>query len=72
MLHAGLGRGGRGPGPVQGQARDTADPTLGMAQHYLLCPTNHATKTLDYLTLRDSRAITNLDSRRSGHTDDSI
>jgi benzoyl-CoA reductase/2-hydroxyglutaryl-CoA dehydratase subunit BcrC/BadD/HgdB len=34
---------------------DTDDPILGMAQHYLLCPTNHGTKTLDYLTLRDCR-----------------
>jgi benzoyl-CoA reductase/2-hydroxyglutaryl-CoA dehydratase subunit BcrC/BadD/HgdB len=32
---------------------DPSDPLLGMAQHYLLCPTNHGTKTLDYLTLRD-------------------
>ncbi|MGD0063012.1 MAG: 2-hydroxyacyl-CoA dehydratase family protein [Streptosporangiaceae bacterium] len=37
------------------QLIDTADPLLGMAQHYLLCPTNHGTKTLDYLTLRDCR-----------------
>jgi benzoyl-CoA reductase subunit B len=35
------------------QLIDTEDPLLGMAQHYLLCPTNHGTKTLDYLTLRD-------------------
>lgn len=32
---------------------DPEDPLLGMAQHYLLCPTNHGTKTLDHLTLRD-------------------
>ncbi|MFF3380446.1 2-hydroxyacyl-CoA dehydratase subunit D [Streptomyces sp. NPDC002680] len=32
---------------------DTEDPLRGMAQHYLLCPTNHGAKTLDYLTLRD-------------------
>ncbi|SEP48742.1 2-hydroxyacyl-CoA dehydratase subunit D [Amycolatopsis saalfeldensis] len=32
---------------------DTSDPILGMAQHYLLCPTNHGAKTLEYLTLRD-------------------
>ncbi|MCU1671431.1 MAG: Benzoyl-CoA reductase subunit [Blastococcus sp.] len=32
---------------------DTDDPILGMAQHYLLCPTNHGTKTLKYLTNRD-------------------
>jgi benzoyl-CoA reductase/2-hydroxyglutaryl-CoA dehydratase subunit BcrC/BadD/HgdB len=37
------------------QLIDTADPILGMAQHYLLCPTNHGTKTLDYHTLRDCR-----------------
>jgi benzoyl-CoA reductase subunit B len=37
------------------QLIDTADPILGMAQHYLLCPTNHGSKTLDYLTLRDCR-----------------
>jgi benzoyl-CoA reductase/2-hydroxyglutaryl-CoA dehydratase subunit BcrC/BadD/HgdB len=37
------------------QLIDTADPILGMAKHYLLCPTNHGTKTLDYLTLRDCR-----------------
>jgi benzoyl-CoA reductase subunit B len=34
---------------------DTDDPLRGMAQHYLLCPTNHGAKTLDYLTLRDCR-----------------
>jgi benzoyl-CoA reductase subunit B len=34
---------------------DTSDPLMGMAQHYLLCPTNHGLKTLDYLTLRDCR-----------------
>jgi benzoyl-CoA reductase/2-hydroxyglutaryl-CoA dehydratase subunit BcrC/BadD/HgdB len=32
---------------------DTSDPILGMAQHYLLCPTNHGAKTLEHLTLRD-------------------
>jgi len=32
---------------------DTSDPLLGMAQHYLLCPTNHGSKTIDYLTRRD-------------------
>ena len=32
---------------------DTSDPIMGMAQHYLLCPTNHGAKTLEYLTLRD-------------------
>jgi benzoyl-CoA reductase subunit B len=32
---------------------DTDDPLLGMAQHYLLCPTNHGVKTLKYLTNRD-------------------
>jgi benzoyl-CoA reductase/2-hydroxyglutaryl-CoA dehydratase subunit BcrC/BadD/HgdB len=35
------------------QLIDTTDPILGMAQHYLLCPTNHGAKTLEYLTLRD-------------------
>jgi len=35
---------------------DTSDPIRGMAQHYLLCPTNHGTKTLDYLTRRDCEA----------------
>jgi benzoyl-CoA reductase/2-hydroxyglutaryl-CoA dehydratase subunit BcrC/BadD/HgdB len=34
---------------------NTDDPLRGMAQHYLLCPTNHGAKTLDYLTLRDCR-----------------
>jgi benzoyl-CoA reductase subunit B len=38
------------------QLIDTSDPILGMAQHYLLCPTNHGTRTLDYLTLRDCEA----------------
>ncbi|WP_328611205.1 2-hydroxyacyl-CoA dehydratase family protein [Amycolatopsis sp. NBC_00345] len=32
---------------------DTSDPILGMAQHYLLCPTNHGVKTLEHLALRD-------------------
>jgi benzoyl-CoA reductase subunit B len=32
---------------------DTEDPILGMAQHYLLCPTNHGVKTLKHLTNRD-------------------
>ncbi|MCW2714823.1 MAG: 2-hydroxyacyl-CoA dehydratase [Frankiales bacterium] len=36
------------------QLIDTSDPLLGMAQHYLLCPTNHGSKTLDYLTLKDT------------------
>jgi benzoyl-CoA reductase/2-hydroxyglutaryl-CoA dehydratase subunit BcrC/BadD/HgdB len=27
-----------------------------MAQHYLLCPTNHGNRTLEHLTLRDCRA----------------
>ena len=35
------------------QLIDTNDPILGMAQHYLLCPTNHGAKTLEHLTLRD-------------------
>jgi benzoyl-CoA reductase/2-hydroxyglutaryl-CoA dehydratase subunit BcrC/BadD/HgdB len=38
------------------QLIDTSDPILGMAQHYLLCPTNHGTRTLDYLTIRDCEA----------------
>ena len=37
------------------QLIDAENPLRGMAQHYLLCPTNHGTKTLDYLTLRDCR-----------------
>ncbi|MTD12499.1 2-hydroxyacyl-CoA dehydratase [Nakamurella sp. YIM 132087] len=32
---------------------DTDDPIRGMAQHYLLCPTNHGVRTLKYLTNRD-------------------
>jgi benzoyl-CoA reductase/2-hydroxyglutaryl-CoA dehydratase subunit BcrC/BadD/HgdB len=32
---------------------DTDDPILGMAQHYLLCPTNHGAGTLRYLMSRD-------------------
>ena len=32
---------------------DEDDPILGMAQHYLLCPFNHSTKTLGELLLRD-------------------
>jgi benzoyl-CoA reductase/2-hydroxyglutaryl-CoA dehydratase subunit BcrC/BadD/HgdB len=35
------------------QLIDPEDPILGMAQHYLLCPTNHGTKTLQHLLLRD-------------------
>ncbi|MBB2506496.1 2-hydroxyacyl-CoA dehydratase, partial [Amycolatopsis echigonensis] len=35
------------------QLIETSDPIMGMAQHYLLCPTNHGAKTLEYLTLRD-------------------
>ncbi len=38
------------------QLIDTDNPLRGMAQHYLLCPTNHGTKTLDYLTQRDCEA----------------
>jgi benzoyl-CoA reductase/2-hydroxyglutaryl-CoA dehydratase subunit BcrC/BadD/HgdB len=37
------------------QLIDTSDPLLGMAQHYLLCPTNHGNRTLEHLTLRDCR-----------------
>lgn len=29
------------------------DPILGMAQHYLLCPSNHSAKTMGELLLRD-------------------
>jgi benzoyl-CoA reductase/2-hydroxyglutaryl-CoA dehydratase subunit BcrC/BadD/HgdB len=32
---------------------DPENPILGMAQHYLLCPTNHGTKTIKNLVLRD-------------------
>jgi benzoyl-CoA reductase subunit B len=35
------------------QLIDEDDPILGMAQHYLLCPTNHGYKTLQHLTLKD-------------------
>jgi benzoyl-CoA reductase subunit B len=34
---------------------DTEDPIRGMAQHYLLCPSNHGAKTLKHLTLRDCK-----------------
>ena len=34
---------------------DTDDPIRGMAQHYLLCPTNHGAKTLRELLVRDCR-----------------
>lgn len=32
---------------------DPENPIKGMAQHYLLCPTNHGTKTIQQLVLRD-------------------
>jgi benzoyl-CoA reductase/2-hydroxyglutaryl-CoA dehydratase subunit BcrC/BadD/HgdB len=32
---------------------DADDPILGMAQHYLLCPTNHGAKILKDLMVRD-------------------
>ena len=35
------------------QLIDEDDPILGMAQHYLLCPTNHGFKTLQHLTVKD-------------------
>jgi len=35
------------------QLIDPEDPILGMAQHYLLCPTNHGTRTIKHLLLRD-------------------
>jgi benzoyl-CoA reductase subunit B len=34
---------------------DSDDPVLGIAQHYLLCPTNHGAKTLRDLMVRDCR-----------------
>ena len=34
---------------------DEDDPLLGMAMHYLLCPTNHGYKTLQHLLLKDCR-----------------
>lgn len=35
------------------QLIDADDPILGMAQHYLLCPTNHGAKILQDLMVRD-------------------
>jgi benzoyl-CoA reductase subunit B len=35
------------------QLIDPENPLRGMAQHYLLCPTNHGVRTLKYLTNRD-------------------
>lgn len=35
------------------QLIDADDPILGMAQHYLLCPSNHSAKTMGELLLRD-------------------
>ncbi len=32
---------------------DPKDPIMGMAQHYLLCPTNHGARTIKHLVLRD-------------------
>lgn len=32
---------------------DPENPIPGMAKHYLLCPTNHGTKTIQDLVLRD-------------------
>ncbi len=32
---------------------DPDDPIRGMAQHYLICPSNHGAKTLQHLTNRD-------------------
>jgi benzoyl-CoA reductase/2-hydroxyglutaryl-CoA dehydratase subunit BcrC/BadD/HgdB len=37
------------------QLIDDDDPLLGMAQHYLLCPTNHGYKSLQHMMLRDCR-----------------
>ncbi len=48
---------------------DPDDPLLGMAQHYLLCPTNHGTKTLDYLTIRDCRDYGDRRPRLPFHAD---
>ena len=35
------------------QLIDEKDPLLGQAQNHLLCPMNHATKTIEHLVLRD-------------------
>ncbi|HZZ52327.1 MAG TPA: 2-hydroxyacyl-CoA dehydratase family protein [Pseudonocardia sp.] len=35
------------------QLIDLDDPLLGQAQNHLLCPMNHATKTIEHLVLRD-------------------
>jgi benzoyl-CoA reductase subunit B len=35
------------------QLIDPDDPILGMAQHYLLCPSNHSAKTMGELLLRE-------------------
>ena len=35
------------------QLIDPENPIMGMAQHYLLCPTNHGAKTIKHLVLRD-------------------
>ena len=35
------------------QLIDPDDPLLGQAQNHLLCPMNHATKTIEHLVLRD-------------------
>ncbi|HEY4004908.1 MAG TPA: 2-hydroxyacyl-CoA dehydratase family protein [Pseudonocardia sp.] len=35
------------------QLIDVDDPLLGQAQNHLLCPMNHATKTIEHLVLRD-------------------
>ena len=35
------------------QLIDVDNPILGMAQHYLLCPSNHSAKTMGELLLRD-------------------
>lgn len=37
------------------QLIDPDDPILGMAQHYLLCPSNHGAKTLKHLMVRDCK-----------------
>lgn len=37
------------------QLIDEDDPILGMAQHYLLCPSNHSTKIMGELLIRECR-----------------
>ena len=37
------------------QLIDTDDPILGMAQHYLLCPSNHSSKIMGELLIDECR-----------------